>query len=148
MISEILAEIESLREIEMNNTITEDLDNIVQALTQLATLRQDIQVMTYPAFEVIELYSAINQLVIDFVEEAVTFSDHADVSHSLVTSLYFLNATEYFAVEHALGGGAFQVRRWDKTNIAQLGDITKRQRCFSRSLNGPQRLNRTKCIKH
>ena len=148
MISEILAEIESLREIEMNNTITEDLDNIVQALTQLATLRQDIQVMTYPAFEVIELYSAINQLVIDFVEEGVTFSDHADVSHSLVTSLYLLNATEYFSVEHPLGGGAFQVRRWDKTNIAQLGDITKRQRCFSRSLNGPQRPNRTKCIKH
>lgn len=130
VVSEFLAEIESLREIEMNNTITDDLDNIVQALTQLATLRQDIQVMTYPAFEVIELYSAINQLVIDFVEDAVAFSDHADVSQSLVTSLYLLNATEYFAMEHALGAGAFQVGRWDKTNIAQLGDITKRQEVF------------------
>ena len=33
-------------------------------------------------------------------------------------------------MEHALGAGAFQVGRWDKTNIAQLGDITKRQEVF------------------
>lgn len=129
-ISEILVEIENLRDIDMNDVIIRDLDFIVEALSQLDALRQDIQVMTYPAFEVIERYSGINQLVIDFIEDAVLFSDHSDVSHGLVSIVYLLNATEYFAMEYALGAGAFQVGRWDKTNIAQLGDITKRQEVF------------------
>jgi len=43
------------------------LDLIVEALANIATLRQDTQVITYSAFDVIELYSAINQIVIDFV---------------------------------------------------------------------------------
>lgn len=130
VISEILKDIDNLRDIKMNDTITHDLDLIVQALSEIDTLRQEIQVMTYPGFEVIERYSAMNQLVIDFVEDAVAFSDHSEVSHGLVSVVYLLNATEYFAMEHALGAGAFQVGRWDKTNIAQLGDITKRQEVF------------------
>ena len=130
VIEKILVDIQNLRAIEINDTITKDLDLIVEALANIATLRQDTQVITYSAFDVIELYSAINQIVIDFVEGAVAFSDHAEVSHSLVTSVYLLNATEYFAMEHALGAGAFQVGRWDKTNIAQLGDITKRRAVF------------------
>ncbi len=130
IIDDVLVEISNLRTIEINDTITRDLDLIVEALTNINTLRQDVQSMTYAGFEVIDHYTAINQIVIDFIEDAVAFSDHAEISHSLVTSVYLLNATEYFAMEHALGAGAFQVGRWDKTNIAQLSDITKRQEVF------------------
>jgi uncharacterized membrane protein len=67
VIEKILVDIQNLRAIEINDTSNQDLDLIVEALANIATLRQDTQVITSSAFDVIELYSAINQIVIDFV---------------------------------------------------------------------------------